>query len=189
MESWKGDVWMKSYLQRLSLKHTHTQAHMQGGGEALSLYLGASPVSTYLPQSNIKRWEQEKRKERRKKLQEGRTNSRRCERTRELMRERESKREEEVSGTFSPLKTRDQCSLSFQWHRRLRRESTGTKHWATVSLSLTPASLALLQVITPFRRLILCAENRKEMEDWISSLKSVQSREHYEVRGRNLVFV
>lgn len=39
----------------------------------------------------------------------------------------------------------------------------------------------LLQIITPFRRLILCAENRKEMEDWISSLKSVQSREHYEV--------
>lgn len=39
----------------------------------------------------------------------------------------------------------------------------------------------LFQIITPFRRLILCAENRKEMEDWISSLKSVQSREHYEV--------
>lgn len=40
------------------------------------------------------------------------------------------------------------------------------------------------QIITPFRRLILCAENRKEMEDWISSLKSVQSREHYEVSLR-----
>lgn len=37
------------------------------------------------------------------------------------------------------------------------------------------------QIITPFRRLMLCAENRKEMEDWISSLKSVQSREPYEV--------
>lgn len=42
----------------------------------------------------------------------------------------------------------------------------------------------MFQVITPFRRLILCAENRKEMEDWISSLKSVQSREHYEVSFR-----
>uniref|UniRef100_A0A673B1I1 diacylglycerol kinase (ATP) n=1 Tax=Sphaeramia orbicularis TaxID=375764 RepID=A0A673B1I1_9TELE len=42
------------------------------------------------------------------------------------------------------------------------------------------------QVITPFRRLILCAENRKEMEDWISSLKSVQSREHYETAQFNV---
>ena len=38
------------------------------------------------------------------------------------------------------------------------------------------------QIITPFRRLMLCAENRKEMEDWISSLKSVQTREPYEVK-------
>uniref|UniRef100_A0A8C5PZR6 diacylglycerol kinase (ATP) n=1 Tax=Leptobrachium leishanense TaxID=445787 RepID=A0A8C5PZR6_9ANUR len=35
-------------------------------------------------------------------------------------------------------------------------------------------------------RLILCAENRKEMEDWISSLKSVQSREHYETAQFNV---
>uniref|UniRef100_A0A3Q3GA04 Diacylglycerol kinase n=1 Tax=Labrus bergylta TaxID=56723 RepID=A0A3Q3GA04_9LABR len=33
---------------------------------------------------------------------------------------------------------------------------------------------------------ILCAENRKEMEDWISSLKSVQSREHYETAQFNV---
>ena len=39
----------------------------------------------------------------------------------------------------------------------------------------------LLQVITPFRKLILCAENRKEMEDWISALKSVQKWEVHEV--------
>lgn len=39
----------------------------------------------------------------------------------------------------------------------------------------------LLQVITPFRKLILCAENRKEMEDWISALKSVQKWEIHEV--------
>lgn len=38
------------------------------------------------------------------------------------------------------------------------------------------------QVITPFRKLMLCAENRKEMEDWISALKSVQKWETYEVR-------
>uniref|UniRef100_A0A8B9E4Q4 Diacylglycerol kinase n=1 Tax=Anser cygnoides TaxID=8845 RepID=A0A8B9E4Q4_ANSCY len=42
------------------------------------------------------------------------------------------------------------------------------------------------KIITPFRRLILCAENRKEMEDWISSLKSVQSREHYETAQFNV---
>ncbi|XP_009330283.1 PREDICTED: LOW QUALITY PROTEIN: diacylglycerol kinase kappa [Pygoscelis adeliae] len=36
-------------------------------------------------------------------------------------------------------------------------------------------------VITPFRKLILCAENRKEMEDWISALKSVQKWEIHEV--------
>lgn len=39
----------------------------------------------------------------------------------------------------------------------------------------------LLQVITPFRKLILCAENRKEMEDWITALKSVQKWEIHEV--------
>lgn len=33
---------------------------------------------------------------------------------------------------------------------------------------------------------MLCAENRKEMEDWISSLKSVQSREPYEVNTIHL---
>ncbi|XP_058704256.1 diacylglycerol kinase kappa isoform X6 [Poecile atricapillus] len=36
-------------------------------------------------------------------------------------------------------------------------------------------------VITPFRKLILCAENRKEMEDWITALKSVQKWEIHEV--------
>lgn len=38
------------------------------------------------------------------------------------------------------------------------------------------------QVITPCRRLILCADNRKEMEDWIAALKTGQSREHFEVQ-------
>ncbi|XP_009068465.1 PREDICTED: diacylglycerol kinase kappa [Acanthisitta chloris] len=41
-------------------------------------------------------------------------------------------------------------------------------------------------VITPFRKLILCAENRKEMEDWISALKSVQKWEIYEATQFNM---
>jgi len=41
--------------------------------------------------------------------------------------------------------------------------------------------LFLPQVITPFRKLMLCAESRKEMEDWIVALKSVQKWETYEV--------
>lgn len=39
----------------------------------------------------------------------------------------------------------------------------------------------MFQVITPCRKLILCADNRKEMEDWIAVLKTVQNREHFEV--------
>lgn len=39
----------------------------------------------------------------------------------------------------------------------------------------------LSQVITPFRKLMLCAESRKEMEDWIGALRSVQKWETYEV--------
>uniref|UniRef100_A0A4W5QHT8 Diacylglycerol kinase n=1 Tax=Hucho hucho TaxID=62062 RepID=A0A4W5QHT8_9TELE len=38
-------------------------------------------------------------------------------------------------------------------------------------------------IIAPCRRLILCADNRKEMEDWMAALKSVQNREHFEVRA------
>lgn len=40
----------------------------------------------------------------------------------------------------------------------------------------------ILQVITPFRSLILCAYTRKEMEEWISALKSVANKDFYEVR-------
>nr|CAD7405485.1 unnamed protein product [Timema cristinae] len=39
----------------------------------------------------------------------------------------------------------------------------------------------LRQVITPFRRLVLCAESRKEMEEWISALKAASARDYYEV--------
>ncbi|NWX22590.1 DGKD kinase, partial [Aegotheles bennettii] len=41
-------------------------------------------------------------------------------------------------------------------------------------------------VITPFRKLILCAENRKEMEDWIGALKSVQKWEIHEATQFNM---
>ncbi|KAM8881906.1 diacylglycerol kinase delta isoform X3 [Synchiropus splendidus] len=41
-------------------------------------------------------------------------------------------------------------------------------------------------VITPFRKLMLCAESRKEMEDWISALKSVQKWEIYEASQFNM---
>ncbi|KAJ7324542.1 hypothetical protein JRQ81_017562 [Phrynocephalus forsythii] len=57
---------------------------------------------------------------------------------------------------------------------------------ASVAESSTKNVNNSFTVITPFRRLILCAENRKDMEDWISSLKSVQSREHYETAQFNV---
>ncbi|XP_060578778.1 diacylglycerol kinase delta-like isoform X3 [Ruditapes philippinarum] len=37
------------------------------------------------------------------------------------------------------------------------------------------------QVITPFRNLVLCAETRKEMEEWISALKQSSKREYVEI--------
>ena len=102
-------------------------------------------------------------------------------RKRERERERERKKEGGGFSSFSSLKDRADHSVFPQWRRRLRRKAPKTFLFLfSFSISLTH-SLSL-QVITPFRRLILCAENRKEMEDWISSLKSVQSREHYEVR-------
>ncbi|CAB1347443.1 unnamed protein product, partial [Coregonus sp. 'balchen'] len=74
--------------------------------------------------------------------------------------------------------------------------ATNSSRVAWVSLSiifdevdLTDASVAessiknvnnSFTIITPCRRLILCADNRKEMEDWMSALKSVQNREHFE---------
>ncbi|XP_058886277.1 diacylglycerol kinase eta-like isoform X3 [Acipenser ruthenus] len=57
---------------------------------------------------------------------------------------------------------------------------------ASVAESSTKNVNNSFTIITPFRRLILCAENRKEMEDWITSLKSVQSREHYETAQFNV---
>lgn len=89
---------------------------------------------------------------------------------------------------FSALKTELTAPPAHSW-------AGGGERWegapldSAIALSVFTFSACLclsFQVITPFRRLILCAENRKEMEDWISSLKSVQSREHYEVRDIHL---
>ncbi|XP_073651352.1 diacylglycerol kinase eta isoform X2 [Tursiops truncatus] len=57
---------------------------------------------------------------------------------------------------------------------------------ASVAEASTKNANNSFTIITPFRRLMLCAENRKEMEDWISSLKSVQTRETYEVAQFNV---
>lgn len=37
------------------------------------------------------------------------------------------------------------------------------------------------QVITPFRSLVLCADSRREMEDWITALKAAANKEYYDV--------
>ncbi|OXB65311.1 hypothetical protein ASZ78_001618 [Callipepla squamata] len=86
---------------------------------------------------------------------------------------------------------------SFQrWKRRYFKLRGRTLYYAKTAKSiifdevdLTDASVAesstknvnnSFTIITPCRKLILCADNRKEMEDWIAALKSVQNREHFE---------
>uniref|UniRef100_A0A8C7F678 Diacylglycerol kinase n=1 Tax=Oncorhynchus kisutch TaxID=8019 RepID=A0A8C7F678_ONCKI len=86
---------------------------------------------------------------------------------------------------------------SFQrWKRRYFKLRGRTLYYAKTAKSiifdevdLTDASVAesstknvnnSFTIITPCRRLILCAESRKEMEDWMAALKSVQNREHFE---------
>ncbi|KAM6946222.1 LOW QUALITY PROTEIN: diacylglycerol kinase delta [Aplochiton taeniatus] len=86
---------------------------------------------------------------------------------------------------------------SFQrWRRRFFKLRGRTLYYAQTAKSiifdevdLTDASVAesstknfnnSFTIITPCRRLILCAENRKEMEDWMAALKSVQNGEHFE---------
>ncbi|XP_058556786.1 diacylglycerol kinase delta isoform X5 [Neofelis nebulosa] len=51
---------------------------------------------------------------------------------------------------------------------------------ASVAESSTKNVNNSFTVITPCRKLILCADHRKEMEDWIAALKTVQNREHFE---------
>ncbi|XP_076843600.1 diacylglycerol kinase delta isoform X2 [Brachyhypopomus gauderio] len=92
---------------------------------------------------------------------------------------------------------------SFQrWKRRYFKLRGRTLYYAKDSKSLifdevdlSDASVAetstkninnSFTVITPFRKLMLCAESRKEMEDWISALKSVQKWETYEASQFNV---
>uniref|UniRef100_A0A452UFB7 Diacylglycerol kinase n=1 Tax=Ursus maritimus TaxID=29073 RepID=A0A452UFB7_URSMA len=51
---------------------------------------------------------------------------------------------------------------------------------ASVAESSTKNVNNSFTVITPCRKLILCADNRKEMEEWIAALKTIQNREHFE---------
>ncbi|XP_078419704.1 diacylglycerol kinase delta isoform X4 [Cetorhinus maximus] len=51
---------------------------------------------------------------------------------------------------------------------------------ASVAESSTKNVNNSFTIITPFRKLILCAENRKEMEDWIAAMKTIQNRDHFE---------
>lgn len=41
--------------------------------------------------------------------------------------------------------------------------------------------LVYVQVITPSRNLVLCADSRRDMEEWISALKMAANKEYYEV--------
>uniref|UniRef100_A0A8C7IAJ3 Diacylglycerol kinase n=1 Tax=Oncorhynchus kisutch TaxID=8019 RepID=A0A8C7IAJ3_ONCKI len=92
---------------------------------------------------------------------------------------------------------------SFQrWKRRFFKLRGRTLYYAKDSKSLifdevdlSDASVAetstkninnSFTVITPFRKLMLCAESRKEMEDWIGALKSVQKWETYETSLFNM---
>uniref|UniRef100_A0A3Q0REK9 Diacylglycerol kinase n=1 Tax=Amphilophus citrinellus TaxID=61819 RepID=A0A3Q0REK9_AMPCI len=108
----------------------------------------------------------------------------------ERERERERERAKEEGGGFSSLlslKDRASCSLHSEVPQAEEERAGNSVSLFSYSICLTTSCPPLcLQVITPFRRLILCAENRKEMEDWISSLKSVQSREHYETAQFNV---
>uniref|UniRef100_A0A3P8VH75 Diacylglycerol kinase n=1 Tax=Cynoglossus semilaevis TaxID=244447 RepID=A0A3P8VH75_CYNSE len=86
---------------------------------------------------------------------------------------------------------------SFQrWKRRYFKLRGRTLYYAQTAKSiifdevdLTDASVAesstknvnnSFTVIAPCRRLILCADNRKEMEEWMAALRSVQNRHNYE---------
>ncbi|XP_072914675.1 diacylglycerol kinase eta-like isoform X2 [Hemitrygon akajei] len=94
---------------------------------------------------------------------------------------------------------------SFQrWKKRYFKLRGRTLYWAKDSKSLifdevylSNASVAetstkninnSFTVITPFRKLILCADNRNEMENWITALKSVQKMESYETSQLNVEY-
>nr|XP_020827764.1 diacylglycerol kinase delta isoform X1 [Phascolarctos cinereus]XP_020827772.1 diacylglycerol kinase delta isoform X1 [Phascolarctos cinereus] len=83
----------------------------------------------------------------------------------------------EFHGHVSVWDELDSCPLAFGVNifQRLDFELD-----QTLGPSRPPCPTPILQVITPCRKLILCADNRKEMEDWIAALKTVQNREHFE---------
>uniref|UniRef100_A0A4W5MN69 Diacylglycerol kinase n=1 Tax=Hucho hucho TaxID=62062 RepID=A0A4W5MN69_9TELE len=113
-------------------------------------------------------------------------------------------------GTPSRLECQDvkegillkQTSSFQRWKRRYFKLRGRTLYYAKDSKSLifdevdlSDASVAetstkninnSFTVITPFRKLMLCAESRKEMEDWIGALKSVQKWETYEASLFNM---
>lgn len=37
------------------------------------------------------------------------------------------------------------------------------------------------QIVTPFRRLVLAADSKREMDEWIAALKAANSKEYCEV--------
>ncbi|XP_056225789.1 diacylglycerol kinase delta isoform X2 [Seriola aureovittata] len=113
---------------------------------------------------------------------------------------RESRLEEEKSVKEGILLK--QTSSFQRWKRRYFKLRGRTLYYAKDCKSLifdevdlSDASVAetstkninnSFTVITPFRKLMLCAESRKEMEDWISALKSVQKWETYEASQFNM---
>uniref|UniRef100_A0A671TNU2 Diacylglycerol kinase n=1 Tax=Sparus aurata TaxID=8175 RepID=A0A671TNU2_SPAAU len=76
---------------------------------------------------------------------------------------------------------------SFQrWKRRYFKLRGRTLYYLVLNFKLFVAESSTknvnnsFTVITPCRRLILCADNRKEMEEWMAALRSVQNRQNYE---------
>ncbi|KAF4086960.1 hypothetical protein AMELA_G00090080 [Ameiurus melas] len=108
-----------------------------------------------------------------------------------------SKEQKEILSVSSPSERLREWRIEARLSYRYEEKSEGTERGRGEEMMEGYRSSDILRghsaavgrrllVITPFRRLILCAENRKEMEDWISSLKSVQSREHYETAQFNV---
>ncbi|KAI3353996.1 hypothetical protein L3Q82_018552 [Scortum barcoo] len=89
-------------------------------------------------------------------------------------------------------KVTDSVSCSGRRQRTGALDQPGSKDVNSIifdEVDLTDASVAesstknvnnSFTVITPCRRLILCADNRKEMEEWMAALRSVQNRQNYE---------
>ncbi|XP_076311305.1 diacylglycerol kinase delta-like isoform X2 [Tachypleus tridentatus] len=108
----------------------------------------------------------------------------------------ESEGDGEPSKSFHRRISTSKAIKNGRWKRRYFKLNPRKLYYAKDSKSvifeevdLTDLSIAecstknvnhSFQLITPFRRLILCAESRKEMESWISALKSVGNKNFYE---------